>query len=145
MVRLQRELRQQGATSGLGSLRYGGRPVVLEYRSKGRSRKKPRYSKGLEDVQELEAGVSKAVRRTARAAEKGTSTYDRARRRSARRKRDGTIKDFGPNMGEALSEALREASKIPAEVADTLDTRPNQRRLRRGIREASRATRAWRV
>jgi hypothetical protein len=147
MVESPRERLRARDASGLGSLRDGGPPVVVDRRPKGK--RKQRYSKGLEDVQKFEAGVSRAVRRggggTARAAEKGASTYDKARRKSARKKRDGAIRDLGPNMGEALSESLREGSKIPAEVAAALDTRSSRRRVRRRIREASRAARIWQV
>jgi DNA topoisomerase VI subunit B len=129
--------------SRLGSLRDGGNPIVLNYRSK--KKKKRRYSKGLEDVQEVEAGLSRAVRKATRAIAEGTDTYDKARRKSARQKKDGAIRDFIPNLGEALSESLREASDIPADLADTLNTKSNRRRLRRRIRDVSDALDAWRL
>lgn len=125
----------------LGTLQEGRGPIVLERKSK----KKRRKSKGLEDAQDLEAAVSRALRRAARAGAKGTSEYDRARRRSARKKRDGAIRDFVPNMGEALSEGLREASAIPADVADSLDTKATRRRVRRRTRDVSEALRTWRL
>jgi hypothetical protein len=132
---------QRTARSGIDGLRVD-RPVVLERRSKG---KKRRYSKGLREVQELEASLSRGARRAARAAQMGTGTYERARRRSARKRRDGAIRDFVPNMGEGLSESLREASKIPSEVADSFDTKSTRRLTRRRIEDVSRSLRAWRV
>lgn len=138
--------RENNATirSRLGSLRDSGRPLVLEYKAK-KKKKRRRYSAGLEDMQEVEAGVSRTIRQAARAVAKGTDRYDKARRRSARKKRDGAIRDFIPNMGEALSESLREASDIPAEVADTLNTKSTRRRVRRRIRDVSDALRVWRI
>jgi DNA topoisomerase VI subunit B len=131
-------------TSRLGSLREGGRPLVLDYKSK-KKKKKKRYSDGLEDVQEFEAGISRAIRQAARAVAKGTDRYEKARRKSARKKKDGAIRDFVPNMGEALSESLREASDIPAEVADALNTKSTRRRVRRRIRDVSDALDVWRL
>jgi hypothetical protein len=129
------------ARSRIDGLRVD-RPIVLDRRSKG---KKGRYSKGLREVQELEASLSQGARRAARAAQMGTSTYEKARRRSARKKRDGAIRDFVPNMGEGLTESLREASKIPSEVADSFDTKATRRLTRRRIEDVSRSLRAWRV
>jgi predicted nucleic acid-binding Zn-ribbon protein len=134
---------RETARSRLGSLRDRGKPIVLEYKSK--KKKKRRYSKGLEDVQEVEAGLSRAIRKATSAIAEGTATYDKARRKSARQKKDGAIRDFIPNMGEALSESLREASDIPADVADTLNTKSNRRRLRRRIRDVSDALDTWRL
>jgi DNA topoisomerase VI subunit B len=131
-------------TSRLGSLRERGRPLVLDYKSK-KKKKKKRYSDGLEDVQEFEAGISRAIRQAARAVAKGTDRYEKARRKSARKKKDGAIRDFVPNMGEALSESLREASDIPAEVADALNTKSTRRRVRRRIRDVSDALDVWRI
>jgi len=128
----------------LGSLRERGRPLVLAYKSKKKKEKK-RYSDGLEDVQEFEAGISRAIRQAARAVAKGTDRYEKARRKSARKKKDGAIRDFVPNMGEALSESLREASDIPSEVADALNTKSTRRRVRRRIRDVSDALRVWRI
>jgi DNA topoisomerase VI subunit B len=132
--------------SQLGSLRESGRPLVLDYKSKKKKKKKKgRYSDGLEDVQEFEAGISRAVRQAARAVAKGTDRYEKARKKSARQKKDGAIRDFIPNMGEALSESLREASDIPAEVADALNTKSTRRRVRRRIRDVSDALDVWRL
>lgn len=130
--------------SRLGALRDSGRPLVLEYKSK-KKKKKNRYSGGLEDVQEFEAGISRAVRQAAQAVAKGTDRYEKARKKSARKKKDGAIRDFIPNMGEALSESLREASDIPAEVADALNTKSTRRRVRRRIRDVSDALDVWRL
>jgi hypothetical protein len=130
--------------SWLGSLRDSGRPLVLEYKSK-KKRKKRRYSDGLEDVQELEAAISRASRQITRAVAKGTDRYEKARKKSARKKKDGAIRDFIPNLGEALSESLREASDIPAEVSDSLNTKSTRRRVRRRIRDVSDALRVWRL
>lgn len=132
-------------TSRLGSLRERGRPLVLDYKSKKKKKKKNRYSDGLEDVQEFEAGISRAIRQAARAVAKGTDRYEKARKKSARKKKDGAIRDFVPNMGEALSESLREASDIPAEVADALNTKSTRRRVRRRIRDVSDALDVWRI
>jgi hypothetical protein len=126
-----------------GSLRAAGRPIVLEYKNK--KKKSKRYSSGLGDVQRLEGGVSKATRSLTRAVARGASTYDKERRKSARRKRDGAVRDFVPNVAEGLSTSLREASSVPADLAQSTNTKGTRRLLRRQLRLVGDSLKVWRL
>lgn len=119
-----------------GSLRYdAGKPIVLKL--KKRKNRKYRYSKGLRDVQKAEGHLAKVSKKAARSISKGVSEYDRQRRKSASKKRDGAVRDFFPNAGLAMSEALGEASDIPTDVAKMLNNRTSRRLLRRQLRMIS--------
>jgi transketolase len=126
------------------SLRETGRPIVLEYKKK-KNRKNKRYSAGLGDAQRLEEGMSKATRRLAQAVARGTDTYHKERQKSARRKRDGAIRDFVPNMAEGISTSLREASSVPADLARSTNTKGTRRLLRRQLRLVSDSLKVWRL
>lgn len=117
-------------------------PIVLTLKKKKRPRK--RYSKGLEEIQRMERHLTRASYRAARATEKGISYYRKLNLKSARKKRDGVLRDFVPNTGLAMSRAMREASPIPFDIARAMNTKQNRKRLRRQLRSLSRTVRAWR-
>ena len=112
-----------------------GRPVVLTYKPK--KKKKKKYSKGLEDFQRVEGRVSRISKQVTKALAKGTSTYEKERKKSARKKKDGAIRDFVPNVGEAMSTSLGEISSVPADLAEAINTKSSRRLLRNQIRMAS--------
>lgn len=118
------------------------KPILLSLKKKKKARR--RYSKGLEEIQRMERHLTRSTHRMARATEKGISYYQKLNRRSARKKRDGVIRDFVPNSGLAMSRAMREASPIPYDIARAMNTKQNRRRLRRQLRSLSRTLRAWR-
>ncbi|MFC1936347.1 hypothetical protein ACFLYP_01625 [Chloroflexota bacterium] len=120
------------------------RPIVLTLKKKKKKKGKRRYSKGLEEMQRMERHLTRSTHRMASAAEKGISSYRKSSIKSARKKRDGAIRDFIPNSGTAVSRALEEASPIPYDIARAMDTPQNRKRLRRQLRAISRALRAWR-
>ena len=117
-------------------------PIVLNL--KGKKKSKRRYSKGLEEFQEMERHLTRSTHRMAKATEKGFRYYRKRSRKSARKKRDGVIRDFIPNSGIAMSQVMREASPIPFDLARAMNTKRNRKRLRRQLRSMSRALRAWR-
>jgi hypothetical protein len=114
------------------TLRNAGQPIVLEYKS--RKKKKRRYSRGLGDFQRVEGRLSRVNRRIAKAMAEGASTYEKERKKSARKKKDGAIRDFVPNLGEAMSASLREASSVPVDVANAINTKSARRLLRNQLR-----------
>lgn len=124
-----------GKTEGAG-------PIVLQL--KGKKKSKRRYSKGLGEFQEMERHLTRSTHRMARATEKGIRYYRKRSRESARKKRDGVIRDFIPNSGLAMSHVMREASPIPFDLARAMNTKQNRKRLKRQLRSMSRALRAWR-
>jgi len=102
-----------------------------------RKKKKYRYSRGLGDVQKAEGHLTTVTKKALRSVSKGVSEYDRQRRKSAGKKRDGALRDYIPNVGIAVSEALSEGSDIPTDIAKMLNTKSSRRMLRRQLRMAS--------
>src|SRR6266536_3538316 len=76
-----------------------GRPIVV----KSKKKKKYRYSRGLKDLQRTGRSMTKVSSRLSRAVSKGVDTYRKSADKSARKKRDGAIRDFGLNAAKGLS------------------------------------------
>lgn len=142
-----RVLRRSG-----GKLQDDMKPIVLEY--KGRKRKSKsrtedeepkKYTEGLEDIQVLEGDVLRVMKRAAKAASKGIDTYDQERRKSAQEKTDGAIEDFFNNSAKATSSFLKEASEIPVDIAESMDTDSYRKRLRKNLRRSSKLIRLFRI
>lgn len=128
------------------------KPIVLEYKradddddvetvKKG----KARYSKGLEDIQTMEADVLRVSQRAAKAFSKGIDTYQTERQKSAEEKTDGAIEDFVHNSAKAMSTSLKEASDIPMDIAESIDTASYHKRLRQSLKDASKIINFWRI
>ena len=107
------------------------KPIVLKLKKK--KKKKRRYSRDLKDVQQRARRLSKARLKMRKAAVKGTVAFRKRSKKSAKKKRDGAVRDFLPNAGWAVSRTMRSASGVPYDVAKALDTR-GPRRRRRGLR-----------
>jgi hypothetical protein len=140
-----RVLRRSG-----GRVAHGLKPIVLEYqprkkKSSDDDEAEEQYSDGFEDIQRVEGDLVRIARRATTAAAKGLDTYDRERRRSAREKEDGAIKDFPHNAAQAASDALKEASEIPVDIADSMQRTNVYRRLRRNLRRVSKAIAVFRL
>jgi hypothetical protein len=116
------------------------RPIVLELKKKKKKNKK-RYTKGLEEVQRMEGHLTRSAQRVTRATEKGITSYRKLSTKSANKKKDGAIRDFIPNSGIAMSHSLREASQLPYDIAQAMDTPQNRKRLKRQLRGISRSLR----
>jgi hypothetical protein len=97
------------------------RPIVYEVRKKRRRKKK--YSSGLKDPQKVEQGLSRSVERVAHAVADGFTRYRRRRNNSARKKRDGAIKDVCRNVGRGAETAIRRAAKAPTDLTRKLSFR----------------------
>jgi hypothetical protein len=116
------------------------KPIVLELKKKKKKSKK-RYTKELEEVQRMEGHLTRSAQRMARATEKGITSYRKLSKKSAGKKKDGAIRDFIPNSGIAMSHSLREASQLPYDIAQAMDTPQNRKRLKRQLRGISRSLR----
>lgn len=134
-----------------GKLQSDVQPIVLEY--KGRKKKnasksdesQKKYSDGLEDVQVLEGDMIRVAQRVAKAASKGIDTYEQERQRSAKEKTDGAIEDFFNNSAKATSAYLKEASEIPLDLAESINTESYRKRLRKNLRRSSKLIRLFRI
>ena len=108
-----------------------GRPhLIYELDDRKRKKKKIKYTRGLKQVQKLERGLSTASQRASRAMEKGLKTYRKRRNKSARKKRDGALRDALQNWSIGLGRALRVGSDAPYDVTRELNTSRFTRRLR---------------
>jgi hypothetical protein len=134
-----------------GRLQPEVKPIVLEYKEK---KKKGRdngddgheeYSKGLEDVQRMEGDVMRVAQRATKALSKGVDTYEHERQQSAKAKKDGAIEDFVYNSAKASSAAMKEASELPVDIAESLNRTSYRKMLRRALRRTSRMMRLWRI
>jgi hypothetical protein len=114
-------------------------PVVVKV---SRSRKgKRRYSRGLRDLQEAGRGLGKVSARLSKAVARGMRRYVRESDRSARKRRDGAIRDLDVNLADALGATLREVSRTPLDIARSLRPRSTRRALRRSLARAARFNR----
>lgn len=136
-----------------GKLQPDIKPIVIEYQKRRTEKnldtadgeEKQQYSEGLEDVQRLEGDFVRIAKRSANALSKSLDTYEEERRRSANEKKDGVIEDFVHNSAKAASTYLKEASEIPVDIAESLNTKSYRKRLRKSLRQASKVIRLFRI
>lgn len=126
------------------------KPIILEFKRKdekkdSETKGKAKYSKRLEDIQTMEADVLRVSQKAAKAFSKGIDTYQAEREKSAEEKTDGAIEDFMHNSAKAMSASLKEASDIPVDIADSISSDANRKRLRKTLREASKSLDFWRI
>lgn len=119
-------------------------PMVINLKKKRKNKKKRRYSKGLEEIQQMERHLMRASHRMVRSVEQGISNYRVRSAKSSKKKRDGAIRDYLPNSGIAMAHALKEVGPIPNDIARALNTKPMRRRLRRQLRSVTRTLRTRR-
>ncbi len=116
-----------------------GTPIVFE-RPKKKKKKKGRKSKSLRDVHAIERHLSKAMHRTARAADEGMATYRKASKKSARKSKDGAIVSFLPNVVEGGTAVIQKMAVIPLDLVRAGYTKQGRRLVHRSIRSAARST-----
>jgi hypothetical protein len=108
------------------------RPLVLTKKDlgldgkKGRSRSRGRTRR----LQDIERGVSKAVRRVARATEHGVSEYIDRRDESERKRKDGPLVDLYENVARGVSVAISEAGPAGVDVAKAFNSKKSRRQMR---------------
>ena len=138
-----------------GGLKPEVKPIVLEYKREkdekkaskdGDSKSKEKYSKGLKDIQTMEADMLRVSQKAAKAFSKGIDTYQAEREKSAEDKTDGAIEDFIHNSAKAMSVSIKEASDIPVDIAESLNKETSVRKqLRKTLKETSKAIGFWRL
>jgi len=117
------------------------KPIVI----KSGKKKKFKYTRGLGDFQKTSRRASKVAGKMARASAKGIETFRKASDKSARKKRDGALRDFGLNAAKGVSKSLRVASSTPYDIAKAFDRRSSRRLIRRQIKTAARMARLMRM
>jgi hypothetical protein len=107
-------------------------PIILQ-RDKKKSRRgkrKKKYSKGTKGFQRLLQGAAESANRISRGFSRNTRTFADRSRRSARKRRDGLIRDFFKNESRAIRKGSRQFSKAPDEITKRFSTRRTWRALR---------------
>jgi len=113
------------------------KPIVIKTKKK----KKYKYSRGLKDLQKSGRSLNKISSRLARSISKGADEYRKASDKSARKKRDGALRDFGLNVAKGMSKSVRSSSRVAVDIAKAFDQPGSRRLMRRPIRAASRLAR----
>jgi hypothetical protein len=98
-------------------------PLVVYDYTKKKKRNRKKYSRGLRVVQRTEDGLTLAGRRFGDAVESGFRSYRKRRNKSARRRRDGPIRDIVRNTAGGVSQFFNVGSDIPYDVARKLNNR----------------------
>ena len=111
------------------------KPEVRAVVGVAKKEKKKGSSRGARRLEDIESRVSKSVRRVARAVDKGVDTYIERRDKSANKRRDGALVDFGKNVARGVSETIADSTPVITDLAKALTTK----RLRKGIRKAASA------
>ena len=106
-------------------------------KSGGRKRRKPR----LKDADRTERYLYRAAARTVDAADLGLRRYDKARKRSARRRRDGALTELLPNMAEGMTAAGGRLALVPFDLFRAGWTASARRAARRTVSGSARALR----
>lgn len=135
-----------------GKLQSEVQPIVLEYKDRKKKKKRviedekeEKYSKGFEDIQQLEGNILRVTKRSTNALSKGLNTYERERSLSAKEKKDGALEDFVDNSARATSTYLKEVSEIPIDIAESLNIKPDRKRARKNLRRVSRVIRLFSI
>ena len=104
-------------------------PVIIKL---GKSRKKStkKYSRGTKGLQRLIVGVSRAASRSANSLAKGTKTFAKRSNKSARKRRDGVIRDALRNASRGIGDGFTELGKAPDEIARRIGTGQVRRAFR---------------
>lgn len=91
-----------------------GRIIV---RNRKKKRKKRRYSsRPLKTLQQKLNGMLRVSDRIANAISRGILKFRQRSKKSAKKKRDGLLRDLPRNAASGLGETIRVSSKIPRDV-----------------------------
>lgn len=101
---------------------------------KGNKSGKPR----LKDADRAERNLYRAARRTADGAQTGLRRYDKARKKSGRRERDGAIIDVIPNSARGMVAAAGRLAPIPLDVMRAASPKLIRRVSRSTVRASAR-------
>jgi hypothetical protein len=117
------------SAAGVSSQALLTTPVIIKL-GKSNKKKKKKYSRGTKGLQRLIVGVSKATSRSANSLAKGTKTFAKRSNKSARKKRDGSIRDSLRNASRGISDGFTELGKAPNEIARRIGTGQVRRAFR---------------
>jgi hypothetical protein len=106
-------------------------PIILKRPKKSGGSKSRKLR--MKDADRAERAFFLAAERTVYATGKGLRRYDRSRRASARRERDGAIIDLLPNMSRAMVVGTRHLAPLPMDLVRAVPIRRMTRRSMRAV------------
>ncbi|MGA2377598.1 MAG: hypothetical protein ABSF72_18970 [Candidatus Sulfotelmatobacter sp.] len=114
-------------------------PVILQESARvkvlrGRKKKKRRYSAGLGTIQHLERGVTESLETVTKGVARVFSEYSERSDKSARKKRDGALRDGIENWTKALSKGMRIAGDAPYDFVKEITRGPGSKQVRDTVR-----------
>jgi hypothetical protein len=93
----------------------------LVYSLKSRKRKK-KYTSGTKGFQRLALGLSDALYRSSNSVSRAARTFSKRSNKSARKRRDGLVRDSLRNASRGFANGLTELGEAPYEVARRIPT-----------------------
>lgn len=113
---------------------YLTEPLVVYDYTKKKKKNRKKYSKGLKTIQRTEDGLTLAGRRLGDAVESGFRSYRKRRNKSARRRKDGPLRDMVRNTAGGVSQFFSVGSDIPYDVARKVNNRKFGKQVRDTVR-----------
>jgi hypothetical protein len=98
------------------------------------SKKKRRYSRGLGTLQHLVRGAARSAETVTAGVARVFSTYNERSDKSARRKRDGALRDGIENWTKAFSKGLQVAGDAPYKFVKEVNRGPGSKQVRDSVR-----------
>lgn len=115
--------------------RVMGRPIILErVEPESKKRKKNR----LQGLNRMEREIYRASDRTAKAATRGVQRYEKGRKKSAKRERDGAIIDLMPNLARGGAVSAARMAPVPFDMVRAGFSPTVRRATRRSVRATAR-------
>ncbi|MFZ0306232.1 MAG: hypothetical protein WAL75_26340 [Terracidiphilus sp.] len=112
--------------------------VILHESIRGKSdkgkKKKRRYSAGLGTIQHLERGVARSLETVSKGVARVFSEYSERSDKSARKKRDGALRDGIENWTKALSKGMRIAGDAPYVFVKQVNRGRGSKQVRKTVR-----------
>jgi hypothetical protein len=112
--------------------------VILHQSVRGKNltvkKKKRRYSAGLGTIQHLERGVARSLETVSKGVARTFSEYSERSDKSARKKRDGALRDGIRNWTKALSKGMRVAGDAPYDFVKQVNRGPGSKQVRDTVR-----------
>ena len=105
--------------------------TVTEVPSK---KKKRRYSRGLGTLQHLVRGATRSAETVTSGVARVFSEYNERSDKSARRKRDGALRDGIENWTKAFSKGLQVAGDAPYKFVKEINRGPGSKQVRDSVR-----------
>jgi Family of unknown function (DUF6312) len=99
-----------------------------------KKKKKRRYTKGLRAVQQIERGLARSLDVFAEGVARTFSEYRKRSGKSARKKKDGALRDGIENWTKAIGKGISASSKAPYDFVKTVNSGRGSKQLRRTIR-----------